>query len=902
MGRPDVALAFWYLASLGAACFGFAAIAWQVLRRQQQAEVGTLRQEVPALALAQLCALAGLLPVLGTSWFGAGDAYHYALQAADFITQLRAGIFPVLVGQSVFGLNGNIHTLRTAPYYVHLCGLLDLLTWHQLTAFALQNLAAAVTALGGVTSALLAIRLLRPTPRWIAALLAAVYITAPGVAGPLLGRDMYAAFMTLPWLPLVVLASVQCVERHRVFGPLSLLTTALALTWYAHPPTAILFSPVPLLAGLFRLLRGPDRGRFLAASLCALAAFVLLVGYLIYSVRSMQLGYSGTDAAANAVKDVIAGLTKLWPGMWNRVTPDGNAATDLQPGWPILLLATIGVLVLGRGRWAAWLLAGLAILYLFSWTAFGFSERFWESLPPTLVSIIHPWPHQRMVPIFAAIVVVWSAISLPASWSGLRSVWIAVVVGLGLLVIWNISELRKFTQQRERPARFAPPAERPLASHSVQLTRSSYLLFGDYPRYFTHGTVEALAETRLLDSQFQPIVTNAAEILAKVPPEGDWSNLAFEHVFPLVPGKGAMLEFRFATDMPSGEIAISSGAMIRPYSLPVSGESWAFGSKPESAHFLLVDSHSLDGTSLKVTCTVAGASVRLRLFDEEKLPIRVDRLVPLELQVQAPRAGWLETPRVFIPGYRATVNGRPTPVRRSAEGLAMVAVESGASTLKIDYPGPPGLRLLYFLSLAGFLTCPWVVVLAYRTDRASPPPGRRLIKATLVSAALLTGSAYVVSPKPGDSGRTLHLVVDLPRAPKEINEPLLVLGAAGAADVVFIRYEQGRQIRIGYDHWGKGGPVSAPFVCGFGQRLEIDLTVPALAPDRASLPAAAAPVHFAVDGVTLLSDNLPWYPVATQAIVVGRNEIGASSCAPAFSGRIIESVRTNSLSPSSPSP
>ena len=114
--------------------------------------------EILCALIAVAGALASVLPLLGEKVVGSGDAYHYALQAADFSTQVRRGIFPVLIGQSPYAFNGNIHTLRTAPYYVHLCGLVDLIAQGRLTPFRVEALAAILSALGGAVGLWLAVR------------------------------------------------------------------------------------------------------------------------------------------------------------------------------------------------------------------------------------------------------------------------------------------------------------------------------------------------------------------------------------------------------------------------------------------------------------------------------------------------------------------------------------------------------------------------------------------------------------------------------------------------------------------------------------------------------------------------------------------------------------------------
>ncbi len=305
-----------------AAGFGFI-LAWS--RRYLNVPGSSVRAEVLPAGMVIGAALLGVAPLLGRAIVGSGDAYHYALQAADYIAQVKAGVFPVLVGQSAYGFNGNIHTLRTAPYYVHLCGLIQLCAAGQLSVYRVQALAAIASALGGAVTAWLAVRTYAPDERLRSALLAALYVTAPGVFGALLGRDMYATYMTLPWIPLVALGAVQCAGRDRPIGPLLLLTGALALVWYAHPPTGVLLAPVAVGAVVARMVVGPHRINFLLALVPVAAGFLLLTAYLFNSVDSMALSYR-TGVTAETGESVVTTLPGLWPGLLLPVSALGGAA------------------------------------------------------------------------------------------------------------------------------------------------------------------------------------------------------------------------------------------------------------------------------------------------------------------------------------------------------------------------------------------------------------------------------------------------------------------------------------------------------------------------------------------------------------------------------------------------
>src|SRR5271157_5774816 len=67
-------------------------------------------------------------PFLRSTYVGTGEAYNYNLSIADAVTQFRAGVFPVLVGQTEFAFNGRIHPVRTAPLFCCAACLIDFAT------------------------------------------------------------------------------------------------------------------------------------------------------------------------------------------------------------------------------------------------------------------------------------------------------------------------------------------------------------------------------------------------------------------------------------------------------------------------------------------------------------------------------------------------------------------------------------------------------------------------------------------------------------------------------------------------------------------------------------------------------------------------------------------------------
>jgi hypothetical protein len=823
---------------------------------------------------------------------GAGDAYHYALQAADFDAQVKAGVFPVLVGQSIFGLNGNIHTLRTAPYYVHLCGAIYCITDGLVSPYGIQDLAAIVSALAGAAMAWLAIRTLAPSERVLSALLAVLYISASGVTGRLLVSDMYASYMASPWIPLVLLGAVQCVEHRDIRGPAFLTAWALAMTWYAHPPTGILLLPVLFLAGLIRLVRGPDRVADLGTALTAAAGFAVMAWYLLYSVKSLKLDYNWQGWSAD---EMTYDLSRLIPELngFFRSLPN---AYDPPIGYAFLALTLLGFVTLRRGGAGPWLLAAIVVAYALAFVTSPISAYLWHGPFFPVIPVISPRPMDRCRPILTALAVIWSAYSIArivGRRAGLRAAC-ALILLTG--IYWNLVQLRRLMPLP--PWRDSAPST--LSAENAVLTRSSYLLFGEFSGYFSNSRLDPMEETRLLDRNLVEVdETNAGHLLARPGREPVWHAIDGAIDLPLENGKGCALEFRFASGGGIGEIRISSGPMRRIYTLPSSGGRFAFGSSAIASHVLLVDARDNDGKVVHLESSVPGTSVRLRFYDDDELPLRVTRLIPLEVQVRANVGGFLESPRSFIPGYRATVDGRPAVVKRSPEGMVMVPVGAGQSVVRIDYPGPPMLSTAYFVSLIGMISWPWLTSSRYRRPARHDPtghsPGRwrrvalgGVALVAVIGIARLSGRLITVGSTPEISvvDGTASLGVTFPRWPRNTNEPLLVLGRSGSADVVFVRYVDPEHIRIGVDAWGVGGPLSEAIPYAPGRLYRMDFSLPRLRENgNAGNPSPQSErTRITIDGREVISGNLEWHHLPPDPLGVGANLIGATSCASRFSG------------------
>jgi len=117
------------------------------------------------------------------------------------------------------------------------------------------------------------------------------------------------------------------------------------------------------------------------------------------------------------------------------------------------------------------------------------------------------------------------------------------------------------------------------------------------------------------------------------------------------------------------------------------------------------------------------------------------------------------------------------------------------------------------------------------------------------------------------------------------NEPLLCTGETGRGDLVYVRYIGPRQIAFGYDHWSRGGPISAP--------LDIDPSaVQVIEIDTAAIdPGNPGNLRVRLNGRTVFDQPEPCYPAPPDTLAVGLNPIHTSTAVELFSGHILQARR-----------
>jgi hypothetical protein len=386
--------------------------------------------------------------------------------------------------------------------------------------------------------------------------------------------------------------------------------------------------------------------------------------------------------------------------------------------------------------------------------------------------------------------------------------------------------------------------------------------------------------------------------------------------FPIGPEQADVIRFDYLGREPAGILQFTGRTLNREYQLPSSGAGRSFGSGPTNSRVIAVQNtdSAPDWVSVRFypdasadanrrpPRTLARVAVEPLAAGSHVIVLR--SLLPFHATVRSDRPALLETPRVYVPNYRARVNGRIVPVVRSGEGMVGVQVGAGESDVIVDYPGSRLQRVSYCAGLGAWLAfalCAVGIPIAdpsggWRHRLESRAQIRRMARfLPLLALAGVLVPLGVLWARQMHSFRgtgALRLVVKLPIGNGKRGEPLVTTGRTGAGDVIYVKYLGKDLVSVGHDYWGVGGAESKPFAVDFLVPQIIEISMRSLAqqkPPQANAPDAVPHgVLVRWNGNVILSDPRDSYPPGPERVEVGANTIGATTSVPAFTGEILE--------------
>ena len=672
-----------------------------------------------------LLAGAGLMAGFArTTLHGTADAGWYATMLADTVGQVRAGVFPVWLGQTEYQFNGAIYPIRVAPAFHYIGAGLDLLTWRSLGIFALQNLQTMLIGMVAIASAYACLRQILPARRWTCAGLAFLFLACPGVVGMSYNTDLLMSWTTVPWVPVVWLMTVRFLRGGADGRDMILWGLALGMCWWGHSPIALwlsIFSGACMAVGLF-----PRRAFLLRLGPAVLggAALGLTAAYPVFSVLCFP-PESGVNAAGfqkASASTVMYFLSQAFPGVLRPVSRIGRELSDFQLGWALWLALAAALYLAARlRRRDAIVLASvpaLIAILLTPWPRFG--QMLWQAVPDFVRDTTGNWVMNRLYLVLASSVVFSLAAAL-SSWrgkSGLRR-WPFCMLFLAALA-WSGWEARKFAIGSIACARPIDTAESQIRLENNTLTRFAYNIFPGYPSSFTHGVMDGSLEYRILEPDMKTMRFSGnaeARAIGRPVAEADYvpkDGLAVQdHPFRLEHGQHYVLDFAWMNPPAArGTLTVIGSSLFRIYDVPEYGFARSFGVGGGHAREMPIWTSLPGGENFSTQLNPADGPAQLdhafplaRLtlveYDAEKLSTFVRMWIPYRATVRLTRPGWLETPRMYQESYVARVDGRRVSIAKSPDGLVAIPVPAGVTNVELKFKPPLGLEAIFWTSFLG---------------------------------------------------------------------------------------------------------------------------------------------------------------------------------------------------------
>jgi hypothetical protein len=910
-------------------------------------EPSSIRSRGLSLAIGACLLAVGLFaawPFFNRGMVGTGEAYNYSLSVADAVSQMRGGVIPPLAGQTEYAFNGRIHPLRNAPYLYYLCAGVDLATFHRLTFWQIQNVSLVLSLFGALFACYGGLRWATGCPRSLAAFLSVVYTLAP----PLMGAaHTFDLFMTVHAAVFVPLAMAACVRgcRSPSFSNDAWLAAALAAAWLTHPPVAFWLTSGVILVRLVALAGNPSF-HALARGLAAGVLGVLLSGFVFASAATLSpdLGYFSDEPLvwSHFPDTILKSLSGAFPGMLLPVSAGAGSLSDLQMGYVALGLVGLSLFLSlmrptegdpgGTIRFAALGCSIAAIVLVIMDLPIPFITLWaWQRVPVGAFKLTTEWPMQRLYLVAVGLTVFAAGSILPRQWRVLKAPrWVAPIAMM-LAVAWVLFQAKPFIA-RGIANRWTPETtQSAFRPSNLDLTITSYAFVGPPPTY-VHGVMDPRFEFRILRNGVDEIASPLATGLASSPIVQSGALQLSEGLAPgkqvvtprlkLAPGRRYLLSFAFRTPPVQALLYLKGPLLDRTYSLPEAGEAKGFGMMDGERRSIPIwtDSDKTEEVEVRVWRTDKAVTVgkppvfadfTLQEVDMDALPVRLDSLLPLRFTVEAPQGGCtVETPRRFLPGFTATVNGKPADVLISPYRQAMIPLPPGRSVVEMSYPGPWAARLAFWISVS----C-WVGFVIWKAAE-SPVPSRPwalvFVPASwawrqrwAVSAVVIVGALAMHELRKRSLREAMVNAVGpvridffLPYGRKNMTEPLLATGKVGAGVVVFVHYIDETHISLGADVWGglfESGPIEADY-----SRLQtLVVSDGALFPkdnprmnelDPTEADRLRSELRVELNGKVEIHATADTYTSTPSEVLVGRTSFG-SLTAPAFFGRIVEVAR-----------
>ncbi len=183
----------------------------------------------------------------------------------------------------------------------------------------------------------------------------------------------------------------------------------------------------------------------------------------------------------------------------------------------------------------------------------------------------------------------------------------------------------------------------------------------------------------------------------------------------------------------------------------------------------------------------------------------------------------------------------------------------------------------------------------------------QIFEASRIAAAPLGGAEPVVAEMPRKFEAKdlpygyIRLHLRFPADKTLQAEPIVTAGVEEAGDFVYVVYCDPAHIRIGFDHWFKGGPLSEPIRVDLAKEHDIEISMGSLFPPEEdiifvgmsakSVAQLKGRMWVKLDGRTVIDASSEFWDSPPTQVAIGRNEIKGTTSNPRFTGEILSCKR-----------
>jgi len=265
------------------------------------------------------------------------------------------------------------------------------------------------------------------------------------------------------------------------------------------------------------------------------------------------------------------------------------------------------------------------------------------------------------------------------------------------------------------------------------------------------------------------------------------------------------------------------------------------------------------------------------------------------------RLGDRRTYEQWLAAYLAeTPSARSRPGVVTEAGAVLTAGTAGIRRLRIPLPACTTGQLQISVTPGTWTkTGPEYMGLLFPAERPAAVDRGRSVKLQLSAPANADSGALPYG--------ALQMRLRFPRHRVPQAEPIVATGAEEAGDFIYVIYVDDQHIRLGFDHWFSGGPVTKPIAIDYGAVHQLEISMGSLYPPADDFVFAGMPatqidaikdtVRVVLDGRTVIDTAAGCYESSPLQVTVGRNTINGTTSNPRFTGDILGSERVWLLPP-----